>query len=313
MKLDKVDKKLLSYLYHNYREPLTEIAKVCKVSRDQVEYRVNKYEREGLIKKYLTIFNYNILGYKEIVIVYLKLNGNDREKIREELEEMCEIITYGDVVCEYDIFFDAIYKDRYDFEKKFNTFVGKYKLDYSIMQTTQTLFFPLKCFENNKEEDSYEIVPNATISLTDKDLNLLKIIEENGREKIINIAKKSGLSSELIVYKLKQFHKNKIILGSRIQFDMESQGFYFAVLRLKLNFNSEIFTKIKTFCKNHKHINALSFGISDSYNCIIQIFYEDEKTLRETINQIKNKLDNCYSKSQLLMIEKESKANTLPF
>ncbi|MDA3836485.1 MAG: Lrp/AsnC family transcriptional regulator [Nanoarchaeota archaeon] len=52
MNLDTVDKKLITYLYHNFREPLSKIAKATNLSRDQVEYRIKKYEKEGLIIKF---------------------------------------------------------------------------------------------------------------------------------------------------------------------------------------------------------------------------------------------------------------------
>ena len=88
-KFDKIDKKLISYLYHNYREPLTKIAKALNISRDQVEYRLKKYEQQGLIKKYATIFNYKLLGYNEFIIILLKLNASKEQKqtIRKEFQK----------------------------------------------------------------------------------------------------------------------------------------------------------------------------------------------------------------------------------
>lgn len=315
MKFDKIDKKLISHLYHNYREPLTEIAKACKISRDQVEYRLSKYENDGIIKKYLTIFNYESIGYTESVIVYLKLNGNNKNLIKAELQNMKEVITFGDVLCDYDLFFDAIYKSRHDFEEKFYSFVRKHNLDYSILQATQITLFPLKCFDILFEEKSYEVVKSHYgEKINEKDKQLLMALEQNGREKVVNLSKKTGISSELIIYKLKQFQKQKLILGTRIQFDMERMGFYFAVLRLKISiYKQSDFLRLNAFCKQHKHINAVSFGISESYNCLIQVFYENENELRKTIRDFKQEFADEYSQSQLLLIEHETKARTLPW
>ena len=319
MKFDKKDKKLISYLYHNYREPLTKIGKACRMSRDQVEYRIKKYEIQGLIRKYLTIFNYDLLGYKEFIIIWIKLKSTeDRKKIiKKQLENMKNVVSVGDVLANYDLFVDFIFKDKREFESEFYSFIEENKQfvsDYSIFTTTFAELFPLKEFGIHQEGKTYQLVsPNKSIKLDKKDLKILKALEKNGRARIIDIAEEAGLSSELIIYKLKQFYKNKIILGTRILFDMEKMGFYFGVLRIKLkNPNEQLKNKIQDFCKNHKNINSLVFGISE-YNCGIQIFYEKEKEFRKAIKDITNNFEKEIKDTQVLLIENEGKVKTLPY
>ncbi|UZE94331.1 MAG: Lrp/AsnC family transcriptional regulator [Candidatus Pacearchaeota archaeon] len=316
MKIDKIDRKLLSYLYHNYREPLTKIAKACKLSKDQVGYRVRKYEKEGFIKKYITIFNYNLLGYNEFIVVWLKLKKN-KESIKKKLEGMKNVVSVGDIITNYNLFIDFVSKDKQEFERVFYSFLKKHEReiqDYSIFIITYAEFFPLKGFGISDVEKTYTIVSSVKpIKIDKKSLEVLKTLENNGRVRIIDIAEKTGLSSELILYKLKQFYKKKIILGMRIQFDMEKLGFYFGVLRIKLkNQTEEIKSKIKKFCKNYKNINALSFGISE-YNCLIQIFYQQEEEFRQTIRDINKEFKGEIEKSEIVLIENEGRVKTLPY
>ncbi len=317
MKLDKKDKKLISYLYHHYREPLTKIAKACRISRDQVEYRLKKYEKDGLIKKYITLFNYDLLGYYEFIIVWVKLTNIDKEIIKKKLENMENVVSVGDVITHYDLFIDFIFRDKQEFEKVFSSFLEEYReniANYLVFITTYAEFFPLKAFGIFEKEKTYSIITQTKpIQLNEKDLNILKILEKKGRTRIVDIAEKTGFSSELLVYKLKQFHKNRLILGTRIQFDMEKIGFYFGILRIRLkNQTEELKEKIKIFCKNHKYINALSFGISE-YNCLIQIFYQEEKEFRQAIRDVNNTLGKEIEKFEVLLIEKEGKIKTLPY
>jgi len=314
MKLNKKNKKLLTYLYHHYREPLTKIAKECRISRDQVEYALKKYEKEDIIKKYLTIFNYNLLGYNEFVIVWMKVK-NKKEQIKKELEGMKNVVSVGDIIPEYDIFVDFIFKSKQEFDEKFYSFLEKYKKEISefeVFITNYSIFYPLKQFGIKQEEKSYEFIKQEKeVKIDDKDKQILKLIEKNGRARVVDIANEIGLSSELVIYKLKQLHNKKIVLGTRIQFDLKKLGFYFATLKLKLN-NQGIKEKLENFCKNHPNINILAFGIS-KYNCIIQILYQDEKELRNTINEIKNNFDESILDSSLLLIEDEGKVKTLPY
>jgi DNA-binding Lrp family transcriptional regulator len=319
IKLDARDNKLLSYLYHHYREPLTKIAKACKISRDQVEYRLGKYESQGLIRKYLTMFNYNLLGYNDFIIVWLKLQGTSEEKqaIKNKLENMKNAVSVGNVLVNYDLFVNFVFKNKSEFEELFHSFLEEHKehiKEYVIFITTYTEFYPLKIIGLHNEEKNYPVVaPTEKVELSEKDLAILKMLEKNGRARVIDIAEKTRLSSELVVYKLKQLYKNKIILGTRIQFDMEAMGFYFGSLIIKLKDRSKkTKEKIINFCKNHKHINALSFGIAE-YDCVIQAFYQQEEEFRQTLRDIKEKFREEIDKSFILLIENEGRAKTLPY
>jgi len=314
MKFDAIDKKLISYLYHHYREPLTKIGKACRLSREQVEYRVKKYESEGLIKKYLTVFNYDLLGYHEVVIVWLKTS--QKESIRKQLESMKNVISVGEFLSDYDFFVNFIFKDKNEFESVFYSFLEKNKEsinDFSIFSTTEVYLYPLKFFGESTPARDYELVsPNKDLKLGKKDIEIIKILEVNGREKIVEISKKTGLSSELIVYKIKQLHKNKVILGNRLLLGMEEHDFYFAAMKLKLrNLDPDLRNKIKNFCKNHPNISNLLFGIGE-YNCLIQSFYQTEEDLRKTLRDINEKLKTNIINSELLLIENEGRVKTLP-
>lgn len=317
MKFDAIDKKLISYLYHNYREPLTKIGKACRISRDQTEYRLKKYEKQGIIKKYATVFNYDLLGYKEFIIIWLNLKATNEKKktLKKEIENMKNIISTGDVLANYDMFVNFIFKDKAEFEKIFYSFVEKHKAiikNYSVFITTYIEFFPLKEFSISSEEKTYSIVGSSkSIELNEKDLKILKALEKNGRARIVDIAEEVGISSELVLYQLKQFHKNKIILGTRIIFDMEKLGFYFGSINIKLkNLNEELKERIKHFCKNHKYINLLSFGIGE-YNCLVQFFYKEEKIFRKGVRNFLQTFEKGIESSQILLVEDEGKVRTL--
>ncbi|MDP1695131.1 MAG: Lrp/AsnC family transcriptional regulator [Candidatus Woesearchaeota archaeon] len=315
MKLDTIDKKLLTYLYHNYRSPLTKIGKECRISRDQVEYRLEKFEKSGLIKKYLTVFNYALLGFNDLFIVYMKTKN--KEKVKLSLQAIKNTLSVGDVVSSFDIFVNFICENKNEFDSIFSSFLEKHKEEiqsYEIFNTTYAEFFPLKAFGNQKNEISYKAVePKQKIDLDKKEIDILKELEKNGRSKIIDIASKIGISGELALYKLKQLRKKEVILGNRIQFDMQKLGFYFSILRLKVkNLDQILKEKIRHFCKTKKYTNALIFSISD-YNVLIQLFYQNEDELRKAINELNEEFREYITQDSLILIENEMTARTIPF
>ncbi len=316
MKFDKIDEKLISYLYHHYRESLAEIGKACRLSRERVEYRIRKYENEGLIRKYVTIFNYDALGYHEFVVVLLKIN-KEKELIRNELENMKNVISCGEVLSKYDLYINCIFKNKNEFENIFYSFIEKHKEEienFSVFMLTDAELYPLKYFGEKNHEKNYPVVSsNKENKISEKDMKILKVLEENGRARIIDISRQTGISSELILYKMRELYKNKIILGTRLLLGMEKHGFYFGVLKLKLkNLNRNSKEKIMNFCKNHPYINSLGFGIGD-YNCFIQLFYRNEDEFRKSLREIKKELSSNTQEYELLLIEEENDVKTLPF
>ncbi|OGJ22102.1 hypothetical protein A3K73_07470 [Candidatus Pacearchaeota archaeon RBG_13_36_9] len=316
MEFDKTDEKLISYLYHHYREPLTKIGKACRLSRDQVEYRIRKYENEGLIRKYITIFNYDLLGYHEFVVVFLKIS-REKEAIKKELENMKNVISTGEVISKYDLYVNSVFKNKNEFEEIFYSFLEKHKENiekFSVIALTDAELYPLKYFGEKNSEKNYPLVsPNKEVKISEKDMNLLRALEKNGRARIIDISKQTDISSELIVYKIKELYKNKIILGTRLLLGMEKHGFYFGVLLFKLkNLGKKSKEKIKNLCKNHPYINSLGFGIGE-YNCFIQLFYRNEEEFRKSLREIKKELSSGIQDYELLLIEEENDVKTLPF
>jgi len=315
MEFSKTDLKIILYLYNHCRESYSKIAKECGVSRKQVEYRIKKYEESGLIKKYLTIFNYKNLGYNQLATIWIRVR-KDKDIIKKELSSIKNVISSGDMITQYNIFANFICKDIQEFEKIFYTFLDNHKesvIEYEIFSTTSFELFPLKILKTKYEQKNINLIGegNNKTKLTNQDLIILRELEKNARIPIIEISKKTNISSELIHYKLKQFNKNNIISGTRIQFDLEKLKLNGALYVMKIDKSEDLIKKIKTFCRSHNYINGLALGISE-YNCFIQIFYENDKELRQTIKDINQKFNIEIKKVRLLLLENESLANTLP-
>ncbi|MBS3072810.1 Lrp/AsnC family transcriptional regulator [Candidatus Pacearchaeota archaeon] len=318
MELKETDIKLLSYLYHNYREPISKIAKQTKLTRDQVEYKIEKYKNEGIIKKFCPIINYGKLGYNYFVILLLKLES--KQEIKEfslELKKNKNVVSFGEILGKYDIYINYIFKNEEEFAKYFADLVNNEEIKIHSYQTIKPYFaelYPLKFIKQN-EKNNLTIINKSdnTIKIDEKDKEILKSLNKNGRMKLIGIANNANISSELALYKLRRLNKEKIILGSRIQFNMEKLGYYFSDILLNINFLSENNkNKIINFAENSKNVNSLIFSLNKP-NCMIQIFHKEDKELRNTIKEIKNIFKNELTELDIMLINEEDEVNTIPF
>jgi len=319
MDLKEIDYKLLSYLYHGYNEPLSKIAKATKLSRDQVEYRINKYLKEGLIRNFIPIFDWSKFDYKVLAILLLRFEKPIMaEDFSKTLIKDKNCMSYGKVYGEYDLYLNCIFKD----EKELNEFISKlfenenyFITDHIIIKPQFAELYPLKFFNHSKEdylisssEDKKEIKLDKT------DLKILKIISEDGRTRLIDIATSSNISSELALYRLRRLRKDKVILGNRIQFDMSKLGYFFTIILINFrNFSEKNKDKIKLFAKTSKDTNCLIINLHKP-NCVIQLFHKEEGEIRECVKRIKTLFKDDSIEINVLQIgEDEEKIRPLPF
>lgn len=319
MELKESDYKLLSYLYHNNRESITKIARATKLTREQVDYKIKKYLDTGLIKGFLTLFDYSKFGYNYFAILLLKFEKMSSVKaFSQKLNKNNNLISYGYVYGKYDLFLNCIFKNEEELSSFISYLISNKSnsvSDYFAIKPSFAELYPLKFFKH-KDRESMTLVDTLSKErkLDKKDIGILKTLAKDGRIKLIDIAKKLDISSELALYKLRKLYRDKVILGSRIQFNMAKLDYHFSLILLNIrNFSDENKEKMKRFSRNSKHINSLIFSLTRP-NCIVQLFNKDQEELKNTINEIKELFKDEYIDIDVMHIsEDEGEINTLPF
>ena len=313
------DKKLLAYLYSNSREPLSKISKDIKLSREQVKYRINKFEKDNLIQGYIPLINNNKLGYNIISLVLFKLaNNNKLKEFKQKLKSSKNRILTVETLTKYDIGGLYIFKN----EKQRNEYLEellqenhKNIKEYKILEPYFSEIYPLKFLDSEKVTPKIlRDYPKEKYKLDEKEKNILKVLNKNANTKIIDIARKTNLSAELVVYKLKKLKKENILLGTRAYFNMEKMGYYYSDLLIRLhNFSKKNQEKLRDFAKKHKNIDSLMFFLGNP-NCYMQIFYESVKEIYQTINDLKNSFQDETIDIEIMPLKNEGEEiNILPF
>ena len=90
MEIDKTDVEILRVLEKNARLSLRKIAKRVGVSVATVMHRINRLEKEGVIRKYIALL-YDITGHFDVVVVA-------RFKTRKSLDTFVKKIQTYDFV-----------------------------------------------------------------------------------------------------------------------------------------------------------------------------------------------------------------------
>lgn len=318
MKLTKTQWKLLSYLYHSRRESIRSIAKATDLTPTQVEYNRRKLIEQGVIKRFLAMFDYSAFGYSCYAFMLVKLEKfSTFPSFTKKLENSNNCISWGECYGKYDLFSNLIFKN----EQELNNFMHKLFDDNDCSISNHLLirpylaeFHPLKFVETSKNL----LYPFVSEKRTNKPLNkdelaIAKMLQQDPNIKVIQIAKNLGISGELAFYKLKQLEKNGIFQGIRCHLDMSKAGYNYSGFFIHVkNMSSKIERKITNFARNHKLINALVLSLMNP-NCFMQIIHETEDELKKVIKEVKNLLKDESFELDILLIKEEDEVNTLPF
>ena len=317
MKVDASDKELLSYVYHNHHQSTSEIARNTSLTRNQVEYRLRKYEDNGLIRKYFPVFDYAKLGYNNVALLLLKFEKRRMSKeFVNTLAKNKNTISYGETHNRYDLYLNCVFKD----DNEINEFISNlfehknhYITDYKLIQPTHLELYPLKLFDHPQKEQYTLTKKKDKKPLDETDKKLLEGLAQDPRSKLLKLARKADVSVEVAHYRLKHL-KEEFILGNRIQFNLEILGYQHSMVLLNFKaFSKENKKRLQTFAKNTQETQTLIFNVHKPH-CMIQLLYQEEQTLRERITQIKELFNNQHLEVEILLIEQEHQPiNPLPF
>ena len=238
IKLDKTDRKILSELDRNCRIPTTTLAKKVLKSRQAVEYRIEQLVKKGIITSFNASFNPHKMGYK-IYKIYLKLRNIPAEKKRlfTYLQSSDRVYWMGECSGTWDLIFGIFAKTDYQFFELKNDLLSQFStiiIEEEGGILLDVMQYPKMYFTNERVPPTMfggEIVQNE---LTDLDSAILKIIVNNGRIPINELAKRLHSTPIVVRGRLKKMEQSGIIIQYRIGINLNKLGLglYKAIIQL---------------------------------------------------------------------------------
>ena len=146
-KLDAKDKKIIEQLQKNCRQTIAELAKVTKLPRDVVVYRIKKLEQSKVIRAHHTMLNPQKLGYPLYVYALFSCHNikpEEETRFINYLKSHKQIIYVAKNSGKYDFTIGICAKDYMDFDEIIrgirHTFSGAIK-DIESLPTVQEYKF----------------------------------------------------------------------------------------------------------------------------------------------------------------------------
>jgi DNA-binding Lrp family transcriptional regulator len=318
VKLDLKDKKILTLLDEDSRLSNTQIAKRVGLSKPAVEYRIQRFHKNNIIFACYSVIDFTKLGYSQYKI-YFKFQDitlEDEQKIIDYWNSDNNSIWIAQIRGRWDLAISILARSNFEFGKILSKFMNQYSKFILAKDVLLTEYSPIYAREYLTETKPSEFVygmPSKIYELDDTDKKILKELSRNARINIVDLAEKTGLTRDIINYRLKKLTKEKIIVQYRCYLNLQNLNInhYKIIFRTK-NFDEQTEKQIKQYVANHKKATQF-LKLIGSWDLEIEFETENEDELYKILTDIRKRFSNVIRDFDILRITETYKYDYFPF
>ncbi|MFH1240341.1 MAG: Lrp/AsnC family transcriptional regulator [Candidatus Diapherotrites archaeon] len=273
-KLDLKDRKLLYELSNDSKQSVSKLSKKIGISEQVALYRMNRLLEKGIIKKFVTIVDFQKFGLLN-ANVYLKIVNAGKEKEQEIIEFAKEspyidwgIVAYG----KDNLILSLFAKNVNHFNELFSEILfkfGEYVINEGYSFNLEMISLPRDYFVDADDRVETKVVDIAKSAkkifvLDKKDFLLLKELSSNSRKTVKELSEKLKLSGNATAHRIKKLEKEGVIAGYTIQIDSNKVGmtYHRIILKIASSSTKKKLNDLIEFCKMHPNIIFITKSIN---------------------------------------------------
>jgi Lrp/AsnC family leucine-responsive transcriptional regulator len=318
LKLGLKDNKILFNLDFKARQTNSELAKKVGLSKQGVDYKINKLIENKVILGFYPIINLPLLGYK-YGRIFLKLQNLTEEKEAQMLKELIQNPRINWILRSegnYDILMACWTKDLKNLKEITQELL--YKYGKFIKEKKESLGINVTHFQNRyllgvKETEEISIgEQKESVKIDELDKKILIELCNGARIPIVKLAEKLNISAKVAAYRIKRLENNKVILGYRPLINNNLLGLmHYKILFYLTNVTHEGFNKFKAYLKNDPRVVYIvdEIGICD---IDIELMLKSVHDLFKFIKEIKFRFPRLIREYETLVLVDTLKVNYLP-
>lgn len=309
LKLDAYDKKILNILLVNSREQISKISKKVRLRRENVNYRLTRMIKLGLIKGFNTIFNDKALGLLRysFFLQLTNLKENTEKEIFEYFKNSEYITWAGTAAGKWSLITDIVLPNTAELNETIKEFLikfGDFIEEYTILKVEDGEYFDYKLLGLPKINKTFE---NKRIELDEKDKKILSILNEDSKTNCVEISSKIGLTPNGINNRIKNLEKQKIIQRYTISLNYKMLGYEWYGIQLKINkYDRESEKKIKLYLVYHKSIIVFYQYIGGAWDYDLGVILRNSTELRDFIHEFRKEFPNIKIHDAFLVLDEAS-------
>ncbi len=328
VKLDLIDKKILTVLLGNSRINLTELSKIINHNYPTVRDRVGKLIDKGVITDFHPVVQFPGIGLRRYMSIYMTIKNVDIEKMQNLIKKLCENPFITQVLelegkWNISLFLTTNFiREAYDTICWVQEVCGNNLADLIVMPTFTISNLNRKFFLDTKYEPNWKSMKTGyyplfkkegeivhlgqPIKLTQEDFNILNYLKINGRDSLGEISEAIGIDHQTIDYKIKKYLQESLITYFTIEIDSEKIGYNKHLLFLNLGGSKEAKTKIiedlKKIPEAYHYYEYLNY-----WELVITFCVKDQQHLKEIISNLQKKYSGSIKNHESMWIVKKHK------
>lgn len=323
--LDAKDIKLLAALDEDARQSNNEIGRKARLSKEVVKYRIDRLVETGVILRFHTVVNYFKLGMMKFKL-YLRLANADREKLEEIGEYFFShkktewvALTTG----RWDIVVGFIAHNVNEFDDEVQAALELFSpfIQEKAMSTTLHLIHLPRSFlrkEINKKVSGhisptvYHTLQDPQEKIDDVDDSILKIIANNARMPVTEIAKRLKTTSRIVQYRLREMERKDIILAYRAHLAPKAMGNIFCKALVYAGQVSK--QRLKNFINYTSSLEGAVWPqrVMAAWDFELDLELESYEAFQNALLELKEKFPDVIRNIEFCIVSKEFKLDLYP-
>ena len=316
-KLDTQDIKILAELDRNARQSNNQIGKKVRLSKEVVKYRIDKMIQAGIIVKFYTIINYFKLGIYKYKL-YLRFTNASKEKIEEIGEYFLKHNkTEWNVSCtgRWDMNVGFLVHNVNEFDDEVQAALNKFSkyIQEKAVTTTLYLVHNVRGFLGTKRSEVvYHTSKDPKEKIDDIDEEILKVITNNARMPITEIAERLKTTPRIVQYRLRELEKKNIILSYKSLLNPKAMGRVFckAIIYLE-NINQQRLDEFISYVSSLPDV-VWPMKVMGAWDFELDCEVEDYDKFQDIILNIKEKFPDIIKNHEFFIVSKEFKLDFFP-
>ncbi len=318
--LDVKDRKILAELDSDARQSNNQIGKEVKLSKEVVKYRIDRLIKNGIILRFHTVINYFKLGIIKFKL-YLRLTNADKKKEEEMAMYLNNhpktewvAITTG----RWDIIAGFLVKNINEFDDEVQTILNKFSDYIQEKAVTATLYLAhekrsfLASKSDNLTRVIYHTSKDEQIKIDGIDEAILRIMANNARIPVTEMAKRLKSTPRIIQYHIKYLERKKIILAYKVHLNPKSIGRIFCKAIIYLSNPTK--ERLNSLIQYTSSISGAIWPqrVMGNWDFELDMELQSYDEFQDIILDLKEKFSDIIKNHEFCIISKEFKLDLYP-
>ena len=287
--LDKFDKMLLQELDSDSSQPLHQLAKKARRSKQFVSFRLKRLQEEEIILGYIAIVDLLALGYFpfRVYIDFERMTELDKDKFVQAMKKHPQVVQITLIREKWDLALFLVVKDIQELRELWDTILFMYRS--FIKKHEVSLYAPLHNFPKTflAQPQRKERILGARKEITSVEESFVRHYAKNVRQTIVELSKTVHKNPKTVIKMVDSLEKEQIIVGYQVHINplaFACKSYLVSFLLREGKHSQELFHYCKSIPEVYQ-INRIIGG--DDLELLFMV--ENRQELLKLVDQIKEK------------------------